>query len=113
MKKDGYEYFMGWNIIDLSQLCLFYFLLYLRLQGYDNDLAFFPLLKLINILLAFIKMGFFVRIFEEYGFLVQMVISVLHSLIPFTVVYIILVLIFSICNVVLKLDIDEEVDEAQ
>lgn len=104
---------MGWNIIDISQLILFYFLLCLRMLDYDNSLAFFPLLKLMNILLAFIKMGFFVRIFEEYGFLVQMVISVLHSLIPFTVVYIILVLIFSICNVVLRLDIDAEVDEAQ
>lgn len=113
IREDRSEYFMGWNIIDFSQLCLFYFLLYLRLRGYDNDLAFFPLLKLINILLAFIKMGFFVRIFEEYGFLVQMVNSVLRSLIPFTVVYIILVLIFSICNVVLRLKVDEEVDEAQ
>lgn len=111
--KDGSEYFMGWNIIDFSQLVLFYFLTYLRLRGYDNDLPFFPMLKLINILLAFIKMGFFVRIFEEYGFLVQMVISVLHSLIPFTVVYLLFVLIFSICNVVLRLDVDEEVSEAQ
>jgi len=113
INKDGYEYFMGWNLIDFSQLILFYFLFYLRQEGYDNDLSFFPLLKLFNILLAFTKMGFFVRIFEDYGFLVQMVIFVLQSLIPFNVVYLIFVLIFSICNVVLKLDIDEEVDEAQ
>merc|ERR1711935_1134377 len=103
----GYEYFMGWNLIDFSQLILFYFLFYLRQEGYDNDLSFFPLLKLFNILLAFTKMGFFVRIFEDYGFLVQMVIFVLQSLIPFNVVYLIFVLIFSICNVVLKLEIDE------
>ena len=58
-------------------------------------------------------MGFFVRIFEEYGFLVQMVIFVIQSLIPFGIVYLIFVVIFSICNFVLKMDISEEEDEAQ
>lgn len=74
---DGLDYFMGWNIIDCSQLILFYFLFYLRMSGYDNDLSFFPELKLFNIMLAVIKMLFFVRIFEAFGFLVQMISSVI------------------------------------
>lgn len=82
-------------------------------MGYDNDLAFFPLLKLANITFAFAKMGFFVRIFEAYGFLVQMVIYVVHHLIPFFTSWMIFVLIFAICNYILHMDISEEEDEAQ
>ena len=40
-----------------------------------------------------------------------MVIFVIYSLIPFTIVYGIFVVIFAICNVVLKLNIDEEIAE--
>lgn len=46
----------------------------MRYMNYDRDVLYFPELKLVNIILTFLKLLFFVRIFEEYGFLVQMII---------------------------------------
>jgi hypothetical protein len=42
----------------------------MMLLGFDNKVLFFPELKLINIILAFMKILFFIRIYEKYGFLV-------------------------------------------
>lgn len=115
MREDGLQYFVGWNIIEFLQLVCFYILTYFRFfyKHDESALVFFPSLKFLNILLAFAEMSKFVRVVDELGFLVQMVITVLGKLIPFFLFYAIFVLIFSICNVVLKLDIDPEVNEAQ
>lgn len=42
----------------------------MRYIGEDRDVLYFPELKLVNIILTFLKLLFFVRIFEDYGFLV-------------------------------------------
>ena len=59
------------------------------------------------------KLLFFVRIFEDYGFLVQMILLCVLDLIPFIISYIIFLFIFTICFVVLKMEIDEEVAGAE
>lgn len=64
-------------------------------------MLYFPELKLVNILLSFIKLLFFIRIFETFGFLIQMVIFVLIDLIPFFFTYLIFLNFFAICFVVL------------
>lgn len=99
-------------MVDILQLVVFGILFFLRFEGLDNDLLYFAQLKLINIILAFFKLLFFVRIFEAYGFLVQMVVYCVEDLIPFLCTYVTFLMVFSICYVVLQLDIDPEISEA-
>lgn len=76
-------------------------------------MTYMPETKLVLIILAFMKLLFFVRIFEDYGFLVQMILLCVFDLIPFIVSYLIFLFIFTLCFVVLKMEIDPEVVDAQ
>jgi hypothetical protein len=76
-------------------------------------MTYMPETKLVLIILSFMKLLFFVRIFEEYGFLVQMILLCVLDLIPFIVSYVLFLMIFTICFVVLKMEIDPEVADAQ
>lgn len=76
-------------------------------------MVYMPELKMLLILLAFLKLLFFVRIFEEYGFLVQMIRLCVLDLIPFIMSYMIFLMVFTVCFVVLKMEIDPEVAEVQ
>lgn len=109
IRDQGVDYFIGWNVIDSAQIFVFLVLFALRIEGLDNTLLFYKQLKLVNIILAFLKLMFFVRIFNEYGYLVQLIQYCIKDLIPFLSSYITLLLLFTICYVVLKLEIDEEV----
>jgi hypothetical protein len=62
--------------------------------------------------MAFMKVLFFVRIFENYGFLVQMIKFCIADLIPFIVCFITFLFVFSICFIVLNMEIDPEVSDA-
>jgi len=79
----------------------------------DHSMVYMPELKMLLILLAFLKLLFFVRIFEEYGFLVQMIRLCVLDLIPFIMSYMIFLMVFTVCFVVLKMEIDPEVAEVQ
>jgi hypothetical protein len=110
MREQGViDYFNGWNIIDFSLFMVFLSLEYFKFIGMDDTMPYMPETKLILIILAFLKLLFFVRIFEDYGFLVQMILLCVLDLIPFIISYIIFLFIFTICFVVLKMEIDEEV----
>lgn len=61
---------MGWNIIDFMLFTSFLTLQYYKFIGKDDTMTYMPETKLILIILAFMKLLFFVRIFEDYGFLV-------------------------------------------
>ena len=74
-------------------------------------MIYMPETKMLLILLAFLKLLFFVRIFEEYGFLVQMIRLCVLDLIPFIMSYMIFLMVFTVCFVVLKMEIDPEVAE--
>lgn len=110
--EQGYEYFIGWNLIDFSQIMVFIILSVLRYRGLDNKLLYYSQIKLLNILLAFFKLLFFVRIFNEYGYLVQLIIYCVKDLIPFLTSYITLLFVFTICYIVVKLEVDPEVKVA-
>jgi hypothetical protein len=60
------------------------------------------------VVLAFIKILFFMRIFEDYGFLVQMVLLTLVELIPFFGLFVIATIFFAMCLFVIQVDIDSE-----
>jgi hypothetical protein len=77
----------------------------------DHSMIYMPETKMLLILLAFLKLLFFVRIFEEYGFLVQMIRLCVLDLIPFIMSYMIFLMVFTVCFVVLKMEIDPEVAE--
>ena len=111
LKWQGIEYFYGWNMIDFLQLVVFGILFILRFEGLDHQMLYFAQFKLLNIILAIFKLMFFIRIFEAYGFLVQMVVYCVQDLIPFLVCYMTFLLVFAICYTVLQLDIDPEVAE--
>ena len=59
------------------------------------------------------KLLFFIRIFEAYGFLVQMIIYCVIDLIPFIMSYMIFLVVFSLCFVVLEMEIDPDVAAIQ
>ena len=72
---------MGWNLIDFLQFFSFCSMQYFT--KFNDQVAFLPELKLALLLLAFMKLMFFVRIFEKYGFLVQMIVYCVIDLVPF------------------------------
>lgn len=76
-------------------------------------MVYMPETKMLLILLAFLKLLFFIRIFEEYGFLVQMIRLCVIDLIPFIMSYMIFLMVFTVCFVVLKMEIDPEVAEVE
>ena len=69
MREQGLEYFMGWNIVDTMQFLSFISLQYFTYNG-DDKVKFVPELKFVLTILAFMKLLFFIRIFERFGFLV-------------------------------------------
>lgn len=70
MGNQGFSYFYGWNLVDFFLLLVFFIIQYYSSIGQDHSLVYMPEAKMLLILLAFLKLLFFVRIFEEYGFLV-------------------------------------------
>ena len=113
MWLQGFGYFMGWNLVDFALFTIFGVLQYYYSLGLDHVLVYIPEIKLLLILLAFMKLLFFVRIFEEYGFLVQMILLCVLDLIPFMISYMIFLIVFTVCFVVLEMKIDPEVEEAE
>jgi hypothetical protein len=67
-----------------------------------------PELRILLVILSLIKLLFFLRVFEEYGFLVQIIMSCCIDLIPFITFYMIALFMFSIIFVVLNMEIDVE-----
>ena len=65
-------------------------------------------LRLMLVALTMIKLLFFVRIFEEYGFLVSMIQYCIIDLIPFLVTYMLFLTIFAMLYTVLRMEPDPE-----
>jgi hypothetical protein len=78
-------------------------------EAQENSIVYMAELKLMIVLMAFMKILFFVRIFESYGFLVMMIKFCIADLVPFIVCFMTFLYVFSICFVVLNMEIDPEV----
>lgn len=114
MRYQGASYIStGWNMIDMAQLVVFSSLLYMRMNNVDSTSLFYPELKLVNIILAFFKTLFFIRIYKKFSLLVQMIKSCIVAVVPFAIYYIVFLLLFSTCFVILQMEIDAEVAEAE
>jgi hypothetical protein len=83
-----------WNYFD-NLLSLFYFL-YIPISFQENQAQIKITLQCIIFLLAFIKGAFFLRIYESFSFLVQMLGSVFSDLKHFFLLFGILILGFSV-----------------
>lgn len=105
------QYFQGWNIVDFLNILLFT-IVYILDHFIENEPPLYMyILTLMNVSLAFIKLLFFIRLFEDFGFLVQLLISCLKELIPFFILYIIFLLFFAMCFEVLRVDVDGEIEQ--
>ena len=111
--NQGFNYFYGWNLVDFSLLVVFAVIQYFSQLGKDHSMVYMPETKMMLILLAFLKLLFFVRIFEDYGFLVQMIRLCVSDLVPFIISYMIFLVVFTLCFIVLKMEVDPEVIEAE
>ena len=68
----------------------------------EADLLFHEvILTLILVVLGFTKILYFIRIFEDFGLLVQVIGETILAIIPFAVYYIIWILFFAVMFLVL------------
>jgi hypothetical protein len=72
-----------------------------------------PELKIVLVMLSLVKLLFFLRVFEEYGFLVQIIMVCCIDLIPFITFYMIFLFMFSITFVVLNMEVDDANNESK
>jgi len=108
--KGASKYFKSGGVIDFINFFAFNGLLIVKLTGMEEGVIFIPELKVLMMTTGFMKLLFFIRIFERYGFLVQMIFYCVSDLIPFIIAWLTFLIIFSICFIVLNMEIDEEVD---
>ena len=116
MKDQGIHYFISWNLIDFLHFFTFQALFFVRVWLGDNNYlqtGILPIIKLLMIFLAFFKVLFFLRIYEKFGFMIKMLNSAIGELYPFTLSYLTGLFVFSCCFVVLGMEIDPEVLDAQ
>jgi hypothetical protein len=85
----------------------------MRYNNWDRDVLYFPELKLVNIVLTSLKVLFYIRIYPNFGFLVQMIILCMKDLLPFFMTYLLFLNFYSMCFVVLNCDIDGEIAETK
>ena len=113
IQEQGAQYFRGWNICDFSQFIIFIIIFAFNQFGIEDDFVIMPELRIILVILSLIKLLFFLRVFEEYGFLVQIIMVCCVDLIPFITFYMIFLFMFSISFVVLNMEIDAENNESK
>ena len=106
MRDQGWGYLQGFNCNDFIQFGLYNILMYLNFK-YPNDTSnSIPtiLMLLTMIMLAFIKGLFFMKIFSEYGFLVQMVILSFYDMFAFLGFFALWVVFFAIQFKIIKFE---------
>lgn len=65
------------------------------------------------LVLGFVKILFFIRIYNDYGFLVEMVVNTISELVPFLYAFLISIFFFAILFSVLDTDIDKNIKQVQ
>ena len=75
----------------------------------DENKEFCRTLRFYILILSFLKMMFFIRIFESYGILVTVLKQTMHRLVPFLIIYFGFMFMISLSFIILGMEIDEEV----
>lgn len=63
------------------------------------------------VVFGFFKILYFIRIYESYGFLVQMVGETFGQVGPFTIFFIAWIIFFSVCYQIVRIEIDSGDEE--
>lgn len=93
---DGWTYFKGWNVIDLINLTTFFIYANLRFARIlENGEIEEVILKVLLLMVGFMKLLFYVRIYDSFGFLLSMLYSCILDLIPFALFYFTLLAIIT------------------
>lgn len=101
----------GWNVVEFSQF--FVLVIYIIMNIYlDNNAetrnAVMAILSLIVVLQLFIKILYFIRLFDDLGFLVQMVNQTIQDVAPFTTYMFLYIIFFAMCQKVLRIEYDSD-----
>lgn len=59
--------------------------------------------------LSFIKLLSYIRIYDDFGFLISMIMFCIKDLMPFLVSFVIFLLVFTVCFIVLNVSQDADV----
>lgn len=113
MKKMGWSYLAGWNITDFMCIILFCTFFIANAFKCDHITKYNSISKLLLNVLMFIKLLFYIRIFERFGFLIEMIHATVFDLIPFISCFITFLCFFSFSFICLNSEIDPDVDDAQ
>ena len=70
MKYRGKDYIRGKKVIDIGQALLFWTLQILNRLGIADSAIFMRFINLALVVLSFMKLLYYMRIFEQYGFLI-------------------------------------------
>ncbi|CDW81541.1 wd-40 repeat protein [Stylonychia lemnae] len=100
VKVQGKDYFKdGWNYFDFLHIVSF--TIYCILDFIDVDQDILILVKIMVIVLSFMKLLFFLRIYDGFSFLVQMMAGVFKDLKYFLIFFLIFILQFGMIFLVL------------
>ena len=70
MKYRGMDYLKPKKVIDIGQALLFWTLQILNRLGIADSAIFMRFINLALVVLSFMKLLYYMRIFEQYGFLI-------------------------------------------
>ena len=99
-----------WNYIDIVQPVIYFFFYasHLGSEAENEVLSWFEVLaKLILILLGFLKMMFFIRIFDDYSFMITLVWQTIEAAVPFINFLMMWIMVFALCYQALGVKVDE------
>jgi hypothetical protein len=65
-------------------------------------------MKGILVILSLVKFLFFLRVFESYGILIQIIGVCCYELIPFITFYVVFLMMFALCFTVLRMEVDKD-----
>jgi len=108
---------MGWNVNDFSMPFIFilHIILFYYCEQYIEENVsrniLYNIVSIICMAQAVIKIMQYVRVIDNFGFLVQMMTSVFFDLVPFFAVFFIFVLFFGLVIEVMGADFDNQKDK--
>lgn len=98
IKFVGWQYFHGWNVLDIFNVMFFFWYAFGRLIGFiANSETTDIIIKLFLVLISFMKLMFYMRSYESYGFLISITLSTLSELVPFSVFYFTVLALITVC----------------
>lgn len=102
-----------WNLADFCQFMIYLVYVILRfIFNFQQEKNFLEIIiTLFVIVFGFVKTLFFVRIYEDYGFLVQMVGMTVLELVPFMVFFSFWIIFFTVCFQTLGVQINNDDSE--